>query len=208
MREDFSGPDAGMGQGSSLGSATTYSTEPAQLKNHGLTKDQIEKLLSLIDTPKAGFKKSEGTVSSMLDSGASCHMAGDVSMMDKVERIAPVAIGLPNGRHIVASEKGSVALGGGLKLENVLCVPKLNCNLVSISKLCKQLNYAVMYFDDFCVIQDRTSRTLIGSGEQRDRVYYYKDTRPRQANAVNEDVCGIGALGIPQVRFYLSFLVV
>ena len=136
-----------MGQESSLSSATN--TEPAQLKNHGLTKDQTQKLLSLTDTPKAGFEKSEGIVSWMLDSKASCHMAGDVSLMDKIEKIAPVAIGLPNETYTVASEKGSVALGG-LKLKNVLCAPKLNCNLVSISKLCKHLNCAVT-FDDFCV---------------------------------------------------------
>ena len=163
LRENFSGPVVGMGHESSLSSTTN--TKPDQLKNHGLTQDQIQKLLSLIDTPKAGFEKSEGIVSWMLDSGASCHMASDVSVMEKIKKIAAVAIGLPNGTYTVASEKGLVALRGGLKLNNVLCVPKLNCNLVSISKLCKQLNCAVIYFDDFFVIQDRTSRTLIESGE-------------------------------------------
>ena len=85
----------------------------------------------------------------MLDSGAPCHRASDVSVVDKIEKITPVIIGLPNGTYTVASEKGSVALRGGLKLENVLYVPKLNCNLVSISKLCKQINCTVTYFDIF-----------------------------------------------------------
>jgi len=125
------------GLGNSSGVATVNSTEPTQLKNHGLTREQIPKLLSLIDTPKVGLEKLEGTVSWMLDRRASCHMADDVSMMDKIEKIAPIAIRLPNGMHTVASERGSVALGGEIKLENVLCAPKLNCNLVSVSKLCK-----------------------------------------------------------------------
>ena len=43
----------------------------------------------------------------MLDSGASCHMAGNLSMMNNVEKIAPVAIGLPNGTYNMAREKGS-----------------------------------------------------------------------------------------------------
>ena len=163
LREDFTGPVVRMGPKSSSSPATN--AEPVQLRNHSLTQDQIQRLLSLIDTPKAGFENSEGIVSWMLDSGASCHMASDVYVMDTIERIAPVIIGLSNGTYAVAGEKGSVALGGGIKLENVLCVPKLNCNLVSISKLCKQLNCAVTYVDDFCVIQDRTLRTLIGSGE-------------------------------------------
>ena len=112
----------------------------------------------------------------MLDSGASCHMVGNLSMMNNVEKIAPVAIRLPDETYTMAREKGSVCLGEGIKLDNVLCVPKLNCNLVSISKLCKQLNCAVTYFDDSCVIEDYTSRIPIGSGEQRDGVYYYKDS--------------------------------
>jgi len=52
-----------------------------------------------------------------------------------------------------------------MTLKNVLYVPNLNCNLISISKLCKQLNCVMTYFDEFCVIQDRTSRTLIGAGD-------------------------------------------
>ena len=97
---------------------------------------QAQRLLSLIDTPKASYERLLGTVSWMLDSGSSCHMTSDVSMMYKIEKIAPVAIGLPNGTSIIACEKGSVALREGLKLENVLYVPKLNGNLVSVSKLC------------------------------------------------------------------------
>ena len=66
----------------------------------------------------------------------------------------------------MTSEQGSVALEQGLELNNVLNVPKLNCNLVSVLKLCKQLKCSVTFFDDCCVIQDRTSRTLNGMGEQ------------------------------------------
>jgi len=88
----------------------------------------------------------------MLDSGVSCHMAGNVSTMNNIEKIVPLAIGLSNGTYTLVHEKGRVVLGEGLRLDNVLCVPKLNYNLVSISKLCKQLNCAVTYFQDSCVI--------------------------------------------------------
>ena len=81
----------------------------------------------------------------MLDSGASAHMVGDVNLVSNLQRISPIAIGLPNGDYTVACDIGSVALGDGIKLDNVLYVPNLNCNLVSISKLCKQLNCAITY---------------------------------------------------------------
>ena len=76
-------------------------------------------------------------------------MAGNASMMNNIKKIAPVAIGLPNGTYTMPCGKGLVVLGEVLKLDNVLCVPKLNCNLVSISKLYKQLNCSVTYFHDF-----------------------------------------------------------
>jgi len=64
-------------------------------------------------------------------------MASDVTLLNKIEKISPVAIGLPNGTYTMANAQGSMALGQGLELTNVLHVSKLNCNLVSISKLCK-----------------------------------------------------------------------
>ena len=98
----------------------------------------------------------------MLDSGASAHMVGDVNLVSNLQKVSPIAIGLSNGDCTVARDMGSVNLGDRTKLDNVLYVPNLNCSLVSISKLCKQLNCIVTYFDEFCSIQNQTSRTLIG----------------------------------------------
>ena len=133
----------------------------------------------------------------MLDSGASCHVVGDASMSTDMKKIAPVKIRLPNGAHTMASETGLASLGENLTLKNVLYVPNLKCNLVSISKLCKQLNCVVTYFDDFRVIQNRSLRTLIGAGEQREGVYYFKDTPARQVNAVDTSCLWHRRLGHP-----------
>jgi len=52
---------------------------------------------------------------------------------------------LANDTYATARDQGLVTLDENVKLENVLYVHGLKCNLVSISKLCKQLNYAVTY---------------------------------------------------------------
>ena len=54
-------------------------------------------------------------------------------------------------------------------------VPNLNCNLISVANLCNDLNCTVTFSYEYCVLQDGTSRTLIGIGEQRDGVYFYKE---------------------------------
>ena len=85
----------------------------------------MQRLLSLIDAPNSGSEKLSSMESWMLDSGASCHMAGNVSTMNNIEKIAPIAIGLPNGTYTLARENGTMVLGEGLRLDNVLCVPKI-----------------------------------------------------------------------------------
>lgn len=42
--------------------------------------------LSLFDTPKAGYERLSGKTSWMLDSGASCHMVEDISVMSDLEK--------------------------------------------------------------------------------------------------------------------------
>jgi len=61
------------------------------------------------------------------------------------------------------------------------------------------------YFDDFCVIQGRTSRTLIGAGKQREGFYYYKRTSSNHADAVNAMCLWHRRLGHPsrEVLLYL-----
>ena len=67
-------------------------------------------------------------------------------------------------------------LGDNLKSNKVLFVSTLSCNLVSIARITKDLNCSVTFFDDCCILQDRTSRMPIGVGEQKDGFYYYEKT--------------------------------
>lgn len=123
-------------------------------------------------------------------------MVGDIFMMNNLEKISPVAIRLLDSTYTMACEKSSVALDKGIKLDNALLVPKLNCNLVS-SKLCKQLNCVVTFYCDCCVMQDHTSRILIGVGEKGELVYYYKPTSTSQVNTARTTSLWRKRLGYP-----------
>ena len=108
-------------------------------------------------------------------------------MIQEAEQVSLTATGLPNEMQTFASKEGSVLLDNHIRLNNVLFIPSLKCNLVSVAKLCKELNYFVTFFDDFCVLQDRTLRILITAGEQRGGVYYLKagSLEKNQVNVVN-----------------------
>jgi len=87
----------------------------------------------------------------MIDSGASKHLTRDLRLLKNTEAIRPIIIDLPNGKQTVAIKQDLVALGS-LGLSDVLYVPKLSCNLISVARVSKQLNCIVTFFDHVCVL--------------------------------------------------------
>jgi transposase InsO family protein len=118
----------------------------------------------------------------IIDTGCSNHMTGNVSLFESLYDISPSPVGLPNGNQTTAIKEGRIVLSDGLILTDVLYVPDLNVNLISVSQLLATLNYFLTVTDKLCIIQDRNSRTLIGAGEQCDGVYWFKSTKRIQAN--------------------------
>ena len=55
-------------------------------------------------------------------------------------------------------------------------MPGLTCNLFSVSQFIDHSNSIVSFTRHMCVMQDHTLRMLIGAGERRDGLYYFKGT--------------------------------
>ena len=111
----------------------------------------------------------------IIDSGASHHVTGIYSCLDNVERIPEWSVRLPDGRRVSATLSGSVRLSSSITLSNVLYVPGLHCNLLSVSCLLHDCECFVRFTKTVCAIQDPCSGTLIGAGEQRDGLYFFRD---------------------------------
>ncbi|XP_020249272.1 uncharacterized protein LOC109826663 [Asparagus officinalis] len=122
----------------------------------------------------------------IIDTGCSNHMTGNISLFESLYDVSPSPVGLPNGNQTTAIKEGKIegkiVLSDGLILKDVLYVPDLNVNLISVSQLLATLNYFITVTDKLYIIQDRNSRTLIGAGEQCDGVYWFKPTKRIQAN--------------------------
>ncbi|KAJ8620304.1 hypothetical protein MRB53_028833 [Persea americana] len=66
----------------------------------GLTADQVQRLLALIESSPENDKMSgkiSHDVSWLIDSGASHHMTGNISLLSNVRDILPSPVGLPDG---------------------------------------------------------------------------------------------------------------
>src|SRR5690606_5052530 len=99
----------------------------------------------------------------IIDTGASHHMTGDVRLLVNVKSISPCIIGFANNGTTTSTRMGDMILTDRIALKNVLFVPNMDCTLISVSKLLKHSNCFVLFTDTICVLQDRSSKTLIGA---------------------------------------------
>jgi len=76
IHQEETNPSAGTGPGSS---------DRAHAAIPGLTSEQMEQLLSLLDTQKPGYEKLSSKALWMLDSGASPYMVGDVKLVSNLQ---------------------------------------------------------------------------------------------------------------------------
>jgi len=167
------------------GSASTV-TEGDRTGLLNLTEEQWTVLLSMTNTKKNQSERLTGktNIEWTIDSGASHHMTGSLDLLLDVHDDQPCALGLPNGDQTMATKEGTAKLGGCLHLTNVLYVPKLNYNLLSVGKLLDDTINSITFTKKLCVIQDPTSRMLIGVGKQRDGIYFLRGVTHVRANDV------------------------
>jgi hypothetical protein len=112
-----------------------------------------------------------------LDSGATSHMTWDESFFDRLE-FFDGSILLANGERVECKGSGSgkltiSELGGSktLGLENVLFVPGLHCNLISISTITEQ-GFQVLFGDgEFAILRNGLP---VVQGRGRDKLFYFE----------------------------------
>ena len=113
--------------------ATASAEENRATVTADFSPEQVQQLLSLIETPKSGHEKLSGEQIWQLDSKASCHMTSSLDSICDVRDIEPISAKLPNGTVTMAAEHRTICLSPNLKLNNVLYVPDLNCSFISIA---------------------------------------------------------------------------
>ena len=72
-----------------------------------------------------------------------------------------------------------------LNLQNVLYVPKLSTNLISIHKLTKDLNYVVTFFNSHYVFQDLVIRKTIIVSKEKGRLYHFLNMKALGGSGLN-----------------------
>lgn len=123
----------------------------------------------------------------IIHNSESNHMSPDLSLFNSftiTNNRLPVqsASGSPHN----VSHIGTVKINHKITLTNVLHIPSFKYNLLSVHHLTKNNHCAVIFFPTFCLLQDLTSKKMIGAGEERNDICYFKTENPIALNATNE----------------------
>lgn len=167
------------------------SSEAAKNGFTGLSNDQWKTLINILDTQTKGTSNrlngKHDCLDWVLDTGASNHMTGNLNLLTDVTTILSCNVGLPNGHNVMTNQKGSVVFDVDFSLKNVLLVPELRCNLISVSQLVQDADCMMQIANIGCVIQGRLLRNLIGAGELRNGLYFFRRLKVFRALSTNKD---------------------
>ena len=143
---------------------------PKILNQAPFTKDQLDMLQQLLNkwpqpTLAYGLRVTQqgddnqtlhvaksSSASWIVDYGASDHMTGDKSLFSQFyPSWSHHTVHIANGSHAKVVEKGTIQLLETLTLYSILFLPDLDCNLLSVSKLNKDLNCENKFLVNSCV---------------------------------------------------------
>lgn len=124
-----------------------------------------------------------GKKSWILDSGATDHLTGSSNHFLSYHPCAShKKIRIADGSFAPIVGKSHISPFDGLILQNVLYVPKISYNLLSVSKITRDLNCCVAFSPNNVVFQDLSSRTMIGTA-RHNRVLYFLDDDTSSRNS-------------------------
>ena len=142
----------------------------------------------------------------VIDSGATNHMTGNPKTFSSFRShlaSSPVTIADGSTSNVVGS--GTVKPTSSITLSSILSLPKLAFNLISISKLTKDLNCCISFFPGHCLFQDLMTKQIIGKGHVSDGLYILDVWVPRSVacSSIASSVkahCRLGHPSLPVLK--------
>ena len=141
------------------------------------------------------LSSNEGMDTWIIDSGATCHMFNDVSLFVELHNLEkPEDITLGDGHVVQATGHGAVRTEiespnrqkvKKCMLKDVLYVPSLSYNMISVSKATKS-GKTIKFDEDGCHIFDENQKP-IATAIRVGNLYYLNCARAHKANATSED---------------------
>ncbi|KAA0054163.1 Cysteine-rich RLK (RECEPTOR-like protein kinase) 8 [Cucumis melo var. makuwa] len=123
-----------------------------------------------------GLISVDGTNPWILDSGATDHLTGfSEHFVTYTPCVGNEKIRITDGSLAPIAGKGQIVLFDGFSLQNVLHVPKLSYNLLSIGKITRELHCKATFLPKSVCFQDLNSGRTIGTAQHSRGLYILND---------------------------------
>ncbi|XP_019228108.1 PREDICTED: uncharacterized protein LOC109209314 [Nicotiana attenuata] len=133
---------------------------------HFFTQEQYQQILHLLNEDKK-----------IIDTGATNHMVHSLNLLetyDKIPENARSKVHLPTGEQVSITHVGICSFFKNKKVQNILHIPEFKYNLLSVSKLTKELMCLAAFYPDFCVFRELSSGKVLGIGKEELGLYILK----------------------------------
>ncbi|OIT05165.1 hypothetical protein A4A49_65376, partial [Nicotiana attenuata] len=144
------------------------------------TESQYKQILDLLNKTPAGdgqalmagitrLLSNTSLCEWIIDTGASHHITCNKEILTNLENINQQSnhkVQVPTGSKCSVTHKGNASILGGCELKDVLYVHDFKFNMLSVSKLTKELRCCALFFPDFCVLQGHYNGKVMGIGRE------------------------------------------
>jgi len=118
-------------------------------------------------------------------------MTCDLKKLSKLHDVHLILVKMSNGQSYVARKQGVAKLNPNIILYDVLFVPGLTCNLMSIALLINDSACTVTFTPKLYVICELSLSRRIEVGRQRREVYLFNSTAPEEAKVNQMEGCDV-----------------
>ncbi|KAL0427172.1 UNVERIFIED_CONTAM: hypothetical protein Slati_2892000 [Sesamum latifolium] len=112
----------------------------------------------------------------IVDSGATKHVFGDLTLFSNYTPATHNKVALPDGSKQCITHIGSVRLSEHITLQNVLYIPSFSVNLLSVSQLCHDFPISFVFLKSKCFMQDLKTKENLAIGRLVGQLYIFYHT--------------------------------
>lgn len=153
-----------------LSSKSAAASSPAPASTSNLNTSLMVRQGTLAPSVETMLNPGEQWI---VDSGATDHMTGNSKFfLSYTPSSGQQKVQLADGTFSTVAGKGKIRLSQSIFLQDVLHVPKLTYNLISVSKLTNDLSCGANFSKHACVFQDLETGKKIGSARVSHGLYY------------------------------------
>ena len=108
----------------------------------------------------------------ILDTSTTHHMTGRIDLLEDINLVSLVSVKFPAGANILTTQRGTIRLTSHIYFQNVYYVDDFHTNLISFCQYLTDNSLVGQVTDRLVILQDRTTKILIGAGEQEEDGLY------------------------------------